>query len=164
MEIEKETKIEPCIFWTWLVSAAVGFVLVFLSGCTSTKTATLKETRDTTLSSITDRSFSVKDSFYLKFDSLGFKEFGFINAPIARLSGNQIDYDTMKMTYDFKNNIIKAEYKTKPDSIFKETITRDKTETIILPRPWSEILTYVLIGLAISSLVTGLIYLLYGRK
>lgn len=144
------------------VSLLVLSIIIMQACCSVPKSEMITEKHDTTITKITDRSFTVKDSFKLKLDTFGVKEFGFLNTTITRISGNQIVYDSVKICYDFKKNVIKADYKTKPDSTFKEIVTREKTISVMTPRPWSEIITYIAIGLVIAALILLVLY--YVRK
>lgn len=153
MEKIEETQIKPFIFKTLLIFFLIGMLAAILSGCSNAKTATITEKRDTVIKYVTDRSFSVKDSFKIQLDSFGIKEIGILNAPIERISGREIVHDTLKIHYNFKDNTISADYQTRPDTVFTEIIKRDKTESVIVPRPWGEIIVYILAGLFGAAII-----------
>lgn len=159
MEIEKKEEVEQTsIFKTLIIFLMVGALVCLLFSCSSVPAASITEKRDTVVKYVTDRSFSIKDSFNIKFDSLGAKEFGFLNAPIERIAGREIVHDTIKFRYYFKQNRLETDYKSRPDTVYQERVKWEKSETVTLARPWGEIVVYILVGFAICALSVAAFY------
>lgn len=144
--------------------AFIGLMMMFLAASCCPRTAVTRDTHDSVVVQVKERSFSVQDSLkiFIKNDSLiQTKSFEGILEKILERDGRR---DTILINYKFPENRISVEYKTLPDTTRHETRTEKTSETKLIERPWHEPFVYVGIGVIGALILAAIIFLIIKFK